>query len=97
MANNLFGRQELRERKIFQKGKEVDYNTLPAPTNINRTEPYFKTMILAGIVTEIMSPNSETTITYSNDGSSKSGIGNLVVQYSLLMENREPFLHYQFL
>ena len=37
-------------------------------------------MILAGIVTEIMSPNSETTIMYSNDGSLKSGIGNFIVQ-----------------
>ena len=37
-------------------------------------------MILAGIVTEIMSPNSETTIMHSNDGSSKSGIGNFIVQ-----------------
>ena len=37
-------------------------------------------MILAGIVTEIMSPESEATITYSNDGSSKSGVGNFIVQ-----------------
>ena len=37
-------------------------------------------MILAGIVTEIMRPESETTITYSNDGSSKSGVGNFIIQ-----------------
>ena len=37
-------------------------------------------MILAGIVTEIVSLESETTITYSNDGSSKSGLGNFIVQ-----------------
>ena len=80
MANILFGRQEFREWKIYEKGKEVDYNTLPAPTNMNRTKPYFEIMILASIVTEIMSPESETTITYSNDGSSKSGAGNFIVQ-----------------
>ena len=80
VANILFGRQEFREWKIYEKGKEVDYNTLPAPTNMNRTKPYFEIMILASIVTEIMSPESETTITYSNDGSSKSGAGNFIVQ-----------------
>ena len=80
VANILFGRQEFRELKIYEKGKEVDYNTLPAPTNMNRTKPYFEIMILASIVTEIMSPESETTITYSNDGSSKSGAGNFIVQ-----------------
>ena len=80
VANILFGRQEFREWKIYEKGKEVDYNTLPAPTNMNRTKPYFEIMILASIVTEIMSPESETTITYSNDGSSKSGPGNFIVQ-----------------
>ena len=80
VANILFGRQEFREWKIYEKGKEVDYNTLPAPTNMNRTKPYFEIMILASIVTEIMSPESETTITYSNDGSSKSGAGSFIVQ-----------------
>ena len=80
VANILFGRQEFREWKIYEKGKEVDYNTLPAPTNMNRTKPYFEIMILASIVTEIMSPESETTITYSNDGSSQSGAGNFIVQ-----------------
>ena len=57
MADILFGRQEFGEWKIYEKGKELDYNTLPVPKNINRTEQYFETMILAGIVTEIMSPN----------------------------------------
>ena len=80
VANILFGRQEFREWKIYEKGKEVDYNTLPTPTNMNRTKPYFEIMILASIVTEIMSPESETTITYSNDGSSKSGAGSFIVQ-----------------
>ena len=80
VANILFGRQEFGEWKVFEKEKEVDFNTLPASTNINRTEPYFEAMILAGIVTEIMNPESKTTITYSNDGSSISGVGNFIVQ-----------------
>ena len=80
VANILFGRQEFREWKIYEKGKEVDYNTLPAPTNMNRTKPYFEIMILASIVTEIMSPESETTITYSNEKKTKSGAGNFIVQ-----------------
>ena len=42
-------------------------------------------MILAGTVTEIMSPKSETTITYSNDGSSKSGVGNFIVQSFIII------------
>ena len=65
--------------------------------NINKTKPYFETMILAGIATEIMSPESETTITYANDGSSKIGVGNSLFNHSLLMENIGPFLHYQLL
>ena len=79
VANILFGKQEFGEWKICEKGKEIDYNTLPAPTNINRLESHFETMVLVGVVTEIMSPESETTITYSNDGSSKSGVGNFIV------------------
>ena len=39
VANILFGRQEFGEWKIYEKGKEVDYNTLPASKNMNRTEP----------------------------------------------------------
>ena len=37
-------------------------------------------MILAGIANEIMSPESETVVTYSNDGSAQSGVGNNIVQ-----------------
>ena len=31
VTNILFGRQEFGEWKIYEKGKEEDYNTLPAP------------------------------------------------------------------
>ena len=57
LANILYGRQKFREWKIYEKGKEVDYNTLPAPTNMNRTKPYFEIIILASFVTEIRDYN----------------------------------------
>ena len=91
LANILYGRQKFREWKIYEKGKEVDYNTLPTPTNMNRTKPYFEIMILASIVTEIMSPESETTITYSNDGSSKKGAGNFIVQSFIINGKQRAF------
>ena len=79
-GNSQIDRQEFGTWKIYEKRKETDYNTLPVPKNINRTEPYFETMVLVGIVTEITSPESETTITYSNDGLSKSGVGHFIIQ-----------------
>ena len=45
-------------------------------------------MLVAGIVTEIISPKSEPTITYSNDGSSKSGVGNFTVQSFIINEEQ---------
>ena len=48
-------------------------------------------MILASIVTEIMSPESETTIMYSNDSSSKSGVGNFIVQ-SFIIDGKQRTL-----
>ena len=85
VANTLFGRKEFGEWKPYHKGQVADYNTLPAPTNINRTEPYVEAMVLAGIVSEIMSPESEkTVVTYSNDGSGKSGVGKFIVQSFLI-------------
>ena len=37
-------------------------------------------MILAGIADEIILPDSHAVVTYSNDGSARSGIGNYFVQ-----------------
>ena len=81
VANVLFGRKEFGEWKAYNRDLPTENNTLPSPSNLNRTEPYMEAMILAGIVTEIMSPDSkEVVITYSNDGSGQSGVGNYVVQ-----------------
>ena len=80
IANILFGRKDLGEWKLYEKNKVADVNTLPAPSNINRTEQYAEAMVFAGIATEIMSPDSEDTVfTYSNDGSSKSRVGSFIV------------------
>ena len=68
--------------KIYDRKKPVDVNTLPAPSNNNRTETYIEAMALAGLVNEMMNEENkeEAVITYSNDGSSKSGVGGYIVQ-----------------
>ena len=43
------------------------------------TEPYFEAMALSSIVEEMMSEDTIAPITYSNDGSSMSGVGSQVV------------------
>ena len=79
VANVLFGRKEFGEWKAYNRDLPTDNNTLPAPSNLNRTEPYMEAMILAGIITEIMSPDSkEVVITYSNDGSGQSGVATML-------------------
>ena len=65
---------------MFEKGKPTDVDTLPAPTNMNRTESYVEVMILAGIVEDVMNSDEISVIIYSNDGSSLSGTGSFVVQ-----------------
>ena len=79
VANNLFNCKDFGELKRYEKEKPADYNTLPAPTNTNRTEPYIEALILSNIANEMM--NSENSVmTYLNDGSSQSGVGNYIVQ-----------------
>ena len=48
--------------------------------NINRTEAYVEALVLSGIAHDIMSSEDETVVTYSNDGSSQSGVGGYIVQ-----------------
>ena len=59
VVNILFDRNEFGESKWFKDEHEVDSNTVPAPININWTEPYIEAMILAGTVTEIMTSDSK--------------------------------------
>ena len=70
VANNLLGRKNFGKWKQFEKGTKSDNNTLPAPTNSNRTEPYFEALVLAGIANEIMS-SERSVVIYLKDGSSQ--------------------------
>ena len=49
VANILFGRKDHGQWKRYDKEKATNYNTLPVPTNTNRTEAYVEALILAGI------------------------------------------------
>ena len=79
-ANIIFGLKKFGKWKRYDKDQSTDNNTLPATTNSNRTEAYVEALILAGLANEIMIPDSHTVVTYSNDGSAQSGVGNHVVQ-----------------
>ena len=95
VANNVFGRKEYGEWKPFIDKVPTDPNTLPAPQNINRTEAYVEALVLSGIAHDIMSSEDETVVTYSNDGSSQSGVGGYIVQ-SFSIDGKQrvlPTLH----
>ena len=79
-ANILFSRNKFGKQKRYDKDQWTDYNTLPATTNSSWTEGYVEALILAGIANEIMLPGSHTVVTYLNDGSAQSGVGNYVDQ-----------------
>ena len=80
VANYLSDRKEHGEWKPYKPGEVSDCNTLPSPSNTNRTEPYIEAMTLSPIVEEIMCSDSNSVVTYSNDGSSLNRTGNFVVQ-----------------
>ena len=69
-VNILFGCNTFGKWKRYDKDQPTDNNTLTATTNSNRTEAYVEALILAGIVNEIMLPDSHI-VTYSNDGSAQ--------------------------
>ena len=80
VANYLFGCKKHGKWKPYKSGEPYDCNTLPSPSNTKRTEPYIEAMILSNIVEEIMNGDSQSVVTYSNDGSSLNRTGNFVVQ-----------------
>ena len=86
VGNHLFDRKW----KFYDEKQPVDKNTLPAGSNMRRIEPYMESMALAGIVEEVMS-GKRMVVTYSNDGSAMSGVGNYVVQ-SLTIDNVQRVL-----
>merc|ERR1712032_1527022 len=73
VGNSLFERKW----KFYDEKVPSDSNTLPAGSNMRRVEPYMEAMALASIVEEVMS-GSKMIVTYSNDGSAMSGVGNYV-------------------
>ena len=75
VGNMLFQRKW----KFYDREQPTDKNSLPAGSNMRRVEPYLEAMALASIVEEIME-GKKTVVTYSNDGSAMSGVGNYVVQ-----------------
>lgn len=76
ISNNLFGL----DWKPYRKHETPDLNTLPCMDNLRQTEPMFEAMTLNAIVREMMEEGKTSDITYSNDGSSRSGVGSYVVQ-----------------
>ena len=79
VANYLFGHKQHGKWKPYKSGKPYDCNTLLLPSNTNRTELYIEAMIISNIIEEIMNGDSQTVVTYSNDGSSLNCTGNFVV------------------
>ena len=75
VGNMLFKRNW----KVYDPESPTDKNTLPAGSNMRRVEPYLEAMALASIVEEVMA-GAKMIVTYSNDGSAMSGVGNYVVQ-----------------
>ena len=70
VGNILFGRNW----KFYDKDLHTTCNTLPAGSNMRRVESYIAAMALSSIVEEIMT-GEKITVTYSNDGSAMSGVG----------------------
>ena len=79
VANKLFGIKEYGEWKQYERDEHATCNNLPTISNTSRTEAYVEALIFTGITNEIMSSEMVTVVTYSNDGSAQSGVGNYVV------------------
>ena len=67
---------------MYKPNSVCDVNTLAAPSNTRHVEPYMEALALNAIVEEIMEDDGsdESCVVYSNNGSSKSGVGAYVVQ-----------------
>ena len=80
VANKLFGREKYGMWREHINGTVSDENTMPAPSNTRRVEPYMEAKALSAIVEEIMSNDGDNCVVLSGDGSSNSGVGAYVVQ-----------------
>ena len=97
IANYLFGRKEHGKWIPYKSGEPCDCNTLPSPSNTNRTESYIEALILSNIVKEIMNGDSQNVVTYSNDGSFLNCTGSFVVPSFSMIEYKEYYQNYGFL
>ena len=75
-ANKMFGRNW----KYHDEEAEIDVDTLTDKKNARRVGKCIEAMALSEIVTEIVSSDDQSTITYANDGSKKQGAGSFTVQ-----------------
>ena len=68
------------EWKPYKTKENTDLNTLSNMKSFLHTELLLEAMVLNAIVEEMMDENIQASITFSNDGSSMSGVGTYVVQ-----------------
>ena len=97
IANYLFGCKEHGKWKPYKSGEPYDCNTLPSPSNTNRTEPYIEAMILSNIVEVIKNIDPQNVVTYSNDGSLLNCTGNFVVLSFNMNKYKEYYQNLEFL
>ena len=69
-----------KEWKVHEDNEDYDRNALPCSSNSRCVENYVEAAALAAIADEMMNEDNDSTITYSHDGSAKSGVGSFVVQ-----------------
>ena len=86
VSNVLFGRKF----KKFEDNCTFDNDTLPSMTNLVRTGNYLEAMALSSIVDEIME-SVNSSVTYSNDGSSQNKVGSYIVQ-SITIDGKQRTL-----
>ena len=66
--------------KFHEEGENITVNTLPESKNIRTASEAIEAMTISEIAHLINNTDSNISITYSDDGSRKQGVGNFVVQ-----------------
>ena len=65
--------------KPCNKHQTPGFDTLPSIRYNLQSEPFFEAIVLNAVVEEIMEDNTIATV-YTNDASSRSGVGLYVIQ-----------------
>ena len=76
VGNNMFETNW----KFHKEGENITVNTLPESKNIRTASEAIEAMTISEIAHLINNTDSNISITYSDDGSRKQGVGNFVVQ-----------------